>query len=117
MVRRSAKRGFGPRGTSFTEIKAKDFANIIKRDLNEEIDASLNGFVKAVVNDLSNVGTRTKAGGISPVLTGFLLQVGKQVILMFLCKMILLIFQDGIKFKNKQRKAQEINLSQVLDHY
>jgi len=71
MVRRSAKRGFGPRGTSFTEIKAKDFADLIKRDLNEEIDASLNGFVKAVVNDLSNVGTRTKAGGISPVLTGF----------------------------------------------
>ena len=71
MVRRRAKRGFGPRGTSFTEIKAKDFADIIKRDLDEEIDASLNGFVKAVVNDLSNVGTKSGSGGVSPVLTGF----------------------------------------------
>ena len=71
MVRRSAKRGFGPRGTSFTELKAKDFADIIKRDLDEEIDANLNGFIKSVVNDLSNIGTQSGSGGVSPVLTGF----------------------------------------------
>ena len=42
MVRRSAKRGFGPRGTSFTEIKAKDFADIkvpIEFIVSEEDDA------------------------------------------------------------------------------
>tara|TARA_R100001509_G_C4849111_1_gene209433 strand:- start:281 stop:886 length:606 start_codon:yes stop_codon:yes gene_type:complete len=71
MVRRSAKRGFGPRGTSFTELKAKDFADVIKRDLDEEIDANLNGFIKSVVNDLSNIGTQSGSGGVSPVLTGF----------------------------------------------
>jgi len=71
MARRRATRGYGPRGTSFTELRAKDFSDLIKEDLQEEIDASLNGFVRSVVNDLSNVGTQSTSGGVSPVLTGF----------------------------------------------
>ena len=65
---RKAGQGYGPRGTSYTEMKAKDFAKMIKDDLGEEVDAQLNGFIRAVVNDLS---TDSKKRGFSPVLTGF----------------------------------------------
>ena len=68
MARRSARRGYGPRGTSYTEMKAKDFADMIRKDMEETIDADLNGFVRAVVKDLTTDG---KKNGISPVLTGF----------------------------------------------
>ena len=59
------------KGISYTEMKAKDFANMIRDDLKEEIEVQLNGFVRSVVNDLSNKGMFTKKGGVSPVLTGF----------------------------------------------
>lgn len=59
------------KGGSYTEMKARDFANMIRDDLKEEIEVQLNGFVRAVVNDLSNKGMFTKDGGVSPVLTGF----------------------------------------------
>tara|TARA_R100000773_G_C4193383_1_gene98443 strand:+ start:323 stop:928 length:606 start_codon:yes stop_codon:yes gene_type:complete len=71
MVTRRARKGYGPRGTTFTELKAKDFADLIKNDLNDEIDANLNGFVRSVVNDLSNIGTGANSVSVSPVLTGF----------------------------------------------
>jgi len=59
------------KGISYTEMKAKDFANMIRDDLKEEIEVQLNGFVRSVVNDLSNKGMFTAKGGVSPVLTGF----------------------------------------------
>ena len=59
------------KGISYTEMKARDFANMIRDDLKEEIEVQLNGFVRSVVNDLSNKGMFTKKGGVSPVLTGF----------------------------------------------
>ena len=59
------------KGGSYTEMKARDFVNMIRDDLKEEIEVQLNGFVRAVVNDLSNKGMFTKDGGVSPVLTGF----------------------------------------------
>ena len=59
------------KGISYTEMKAKDFANMIRDDLKEEIEVQLNGFVMSVMNDLSNKGMFTKKGGVSPVLTGF----------------------------------------------
>ena len=68
MAKRSARRGYGPRGTSYTEMKAKDFADMIRKDMEETIDADLNGFVRAVVKDLTTDG---KKNGTSPVLTGF----------------------------------------------
>ena len=68
MARRAARRGYGPRGTSYTEMKAKDFADMIRKDMEETIDADLNGFVRAVVKDLTTDGSKN---GISPVLTGF----------------------------------------------
>ena len=64
MARRKAGKGYGPRGTSYTEMKAKDFAKMLEDDLGEQVDAQLNGFIRSVVNDL----TTQK---ISPVLTGF----------------------------------------------
>jgi len=68
MAKRSARRGYGPRGTSYTEMKAKDFADMIRKDMGETIDADLNGFVRAVVDDLTSDGMKN---GVSPVLTGF----------------------------------------------
>ena len=59
------------KGITYTEMKAKDFANMIRDDLREEIEVQLNGFVMSVMNDLSNKGMFTKKGGVSPVLTGF----------------------------------------------
>lgn len=61
---RRATRGYGPRGTSFTELQAKKFAEQIKEDLQDEIQAQLVGFAEAVVNDLTSKK-------VSPVLTGF----------------------------------------------
>ena len=66
---RRATRGYGPRGTSYTEIQAKKFANQIKEDLQDEIQAQLVGFAEAVVNDLTS--NADKGNGVSPVLTGF----------------------------------------------
>ena len=48
--------------------KAKDFTRVIREDFEEEIEAQLNGFVRAVVSDLTSDGTKN---GVSPVLTGF----------------------------------------------
>ena len=48
------------KGISYTEMKARDFANMIRDDLKEEIEVQLNGFVRSVVNDLSNKGMFTK---------------------------------------------------------
>ena len=59
------------KGISYTEMKARDFANMIRDYLKEEIEVQLNGFVRSVVNDLSNKGMFTNKGGVSPVLTGF----------------------------------------------
>ena len=66
MARRAARKGRGR--TSYTEMKAKDFADMIRKDMEETIDADLNGFVRAVVKDLTTDGLKN---GISPVLTGF----------------------------------------------
>ena len=66
MARRAARKGRGR--TSYTEMKAKDFADMIRKDMEETIDADLNGFVRAVVNDLTS---DSKKNGVSPVLTGF----------------------------------------------
>ena len=59
MARRKAKRRI-----SSTEQKAKDFAKMIKDDFEEEIEAQFNGFIRAVVSDLTS-------RSVSPVLTGF----------------------------------------------
>ncbi len=66
MARRAARKGRGR--TSYTEMKAKDFADMIRKDMEDTIDADLNGFVRAVVNDLTS---DSKKNGVSPVLTGF----------------------------------------------
>lgn len=66
MARRAAGKGRGR--TSYTEMKAKDFADMIRKDMEETIDADLNGFVRSVVNDLTS---DSKKNGVSPVLTGF----------------------------------------------
>ena len=68
MAKRAARKGYGPRGTSYTEMKAKDFADMIRKDMEDTIDADLNGFVRAVVNDLTS---DSRKNGVSPVLTGF----------------------------------------------
>lgn len=65
MARKAAK---GKGRTSYTEMKAKDFANMIKKDMEEKIDADLNGFIRSVVNDLTSDSHKN---GVSPVLTGF----------------------------------------------
>ena len=66
MARRAARKGRGR--TSYTEMKAKDFADMIRKDMEDTIDADLNGFVRAVVNDLTS---DSRKNGVSPVLTGF----------------------------------------------
>ena len=66
MAKRAARKGRGR--TSYTEMKAKDFADMIRKDMEDTIDADLNGFVRAVVNDLTS---DSKKNGVSPVLTGF----------------------------------------------
>jgi len=66
MARRAARKGRGR--TSYTEMKAKDFADMIRQDMEKTIDADLNGFVRSVVNDLTS---DSRKNGVSPVLTGF----------------------------------------------
>ena len=68
-MERPAKRADRRRKGSYTELKAKDFTQMIADELGDEIDAGLNGFVRAVVNDLST--NSSKRSGVSPVLTGF----------------------------------------------
>ena len=62
MARRAQRRRRG------TIQKARDFAKGIGDDLRHEVEVQLNGFVRAVVSDLTSDG---KKGGVSPVLTGF----------------------------------------------
>ena len=62
MARRAQRRKRG------TTLKAKDFAKGIGDDLRDDIEVQLNGFVRAVVSDLTSDSSR---GGVSPVLTGF----------------------------------------------
>ena len=62
MARRAQRRKRG------TTLKAKDFAKGIGDDLKDDITADLNGFIRAVVSDLTSDSSR---GGVSPVLTGF----------------------------------------------
>ena len=62
MARRAQRRRRG------TIQKAKDFAKGIGDDLRDEVEVQLNGFVRAVVSDLTS---DAKKGGVSPVLTGF----------------------------------------------
>ena len=68
MARRAQRRRRG------TVQKAKDFAKGIGDDLRDEIEVQLNGFVRAVVSDLTSDG---KKGGVSPVLTGFFASMWK----------------------------------------
>ena len=42
MARRSARGKYGPRGSSFTEIKAKEFAAQIEEEFGEIIDSQFN---------------------------------------------------------------------------
>ncbi len=62
MAKRATRRKIG------TVQKAKDFTKMIKNDFEDEITAQLNGFIRAVVSDLTSDGEK---GGVSPVLTGF----------------------------------------------
>lgn len=64
-----SRRGRGRPRASYTELKAKDFANMIKEDLQDEIEVQLIGFSEAVVRDLTS--NADKGNGVSPVLTGF----------------------------------------------
>lgn len=67
MARRAAKsRRANQR--SYTEMKADEFGKAIREEFGETIDFQLNGFVKAVVADLT---TSYAKKGVSPVLTGF----------------------------------------------
>jgi len=62
MARRATRRKIG------TIQKAKDFTKMLGDDIRDEVTANLNGFVRAVVSDLTSDGEK---GGVSPVLTGF----------------------------------------------